>query len=165
MDRFMDSHPEIAEQLRKNPELFDNKQFVDGHPALRDFLAEHPGIQQEVRDNPNYFMRDEERYARRQDQWGHDNDGGRANLASFHEFLEGHNDVANELAKNPTLATNQEYLENHGELRAYLNANPQVNRQLNQNPQGFVGSAESFDANSNAMTKGTMRLPATDPKK
>ena len=34
-DRFMDSHPEIAEQLRKNPSLVDNKEFVQGHPALQ----------------------------------------------------------------------------------------------------------------------------------
>jgi hypothetical protein len=32
MDRFMDSHPEIAEQLRKDPSLVDNRQFVQNHP-------------------------------------------------------------------------------------------------------------------------------------
>jgi hypothetical protein len=165
MDRFMESHPEIGEQIRKDPSLLDNKQFVDNHPALRDFLAQHPGIRQEVDDNPNYFMHDEERFAREHDQWGHDNDASRGDLASFHEFLENHSNVAGELSKNPSLATNQEYLENHSELRTYLNANPQVNQQLSQNPQLFVKSAESFDTNSNAMTKGTMQLPATGPKK
>jgi phage-related protein len=165
MDRFMESHPEIAEQIRKDPSLLDKKQFVDSHPALKDFLAQHPGIRQEVNDNPNYFMHDEERFAREENHWGHDNDATRGNLASFHEFMEGHSSVAGELSKNPSLATNQEYLASHGELRTYLNANPQVNQQLSENPQSFVKSAESFDANSNAMTKGTMQLPATGPKK
>jgi hypothetical protein len=164
MDRFMESHPEIAQQIRKDPSVLDNKQFVDNHPALREFLAQHPGIRQEVRDNPNYFMHDEERFARRDDHWGHDDDATRGNLASFHGFLEDHSNVASELNKNPLLATNQEYLESHSELRNYLSANPQVNKQLNENPQEFVNSAESFDANSNGMTKGTMKLPA-DPKK
>jgi hypothetical protein len=165
MDHFMESHPEIGEQIRKDPSLLDNKQFVDNHPALRDFLAQHPGIRQEVRDNPNYFMHDEERYAHQQGQWGHGGGMTQNDLASFHEFLEGHSNVAGELSKNPSLATNQEYLANHSELRTYLNSNPQVNQQLSQNPQWFVKSAESFDANSNAMSKGTMQLPATGPKK
>jgi phage-related protein len=165
MDRFMEAHPEIAEQIRKDPSLLDNKQFVDGHPALRDFLVQHPEIRQEVNDNPNYFMHDEERFARQQDHWGHENGMTQTDLASFHEFLDGHTNVASELSKNPMLATNQEYLENHSELRTYLNTNPQVNQQLSQNPQWFVKSAESFDANSNAMSKGTMQLPATGAKK
>ena len=34
----MDSHPEIAEQLRKNPSLVNNQEFVENHPALQTFL-------------------------------------------------------------------------------------------------------------------------------
>ena len=33
-DRFFDTHPEIAEQLRKDPSLVNNKEFVKNHPDL-----------------------------------------------------------------------------------------------------------------------------------
>src|ERR1700751_2516252 len=36
-DGFMDGHPEIAEQLRKNPSLMQDKEFVANHPALQQY--------------------------------------------------------------------------------------------------------------------------------
>ena len=56
----------------------------------------------------------------------------------IHEFLEGHNNISGDLSKNPSLAMNQEYLENHTALRDYLKANPQVKEELGENPQSFV---------------------------
>jgi len=157
MDRFMDSHPEIAEQLRKNPSLLDNKQFVENHPELKQFLASHPGVSEEYRENPHAFMRQEQRFDQRQDTgFRHDGDTTRGELSSFHEFLEGHGNISTELSKNPSLAANQEYLENHPALQTYLKANPQVSEELKENPQSFVKSAQSFESNSAAsMPKGT----------
>jgi len=167
MDRFMDSHPEVAEQLRKNPALVNNKEFVEGHPALQQFLASHPGVREEYRENPNRFMNQEQSFDRRQDAGiGRDHDVTRGELSSFHEFLEGHGNISNELSKNPSLATNQEYLENHSALQTYLKAHPQTREELTENPQSFVKSAQAFDATSNGtMVKGTAKLPASQPKK
>src|SRR5258708_39803542 len=67
MDRFMDSHPEIAEQLRKNPSLVNNEEFVESHPALQQFLASHPGVREEFKENPNGFMSQEQTFDRRED--------------------------------------------------------------------------------------------------
>src|SRR5882724_2522282 len=67
MDKFLDSHPEIEEQLRKGPSLIRNDEFVEKHPALQQYLQEHPGIREEFTENPNAFMRQEERYERRED--------------------------------------------------------------------------------------------------
>src|SRR5258706_6206431 len=82
MDRFMDSHPEIAEQLRKDPSLVNNKEFVENHPALQQFLAEHPGVREEYKENPNAFMHREERFDHREDQ-GLDRDVTRAELENI----------------------------------------------------------------------------------
>jgi hypothetical protein len=41
-DSFLESHPEVAEQLRKDPSLVNNQEFVEGHPALKDYLQQHP---------------------------------------------------------------------------------------------------------------------------
>ncbi len=60
----MDAHPEIAEQLRKDPSLVDDKKFVASHAALQQFLADHPGSKrEEYKENPKTaFMHQEERY-------------------------------------------------------------------------------------------------------
>ena len=168
MDRFLDGHPEISEQLRKNPSLVNNKEFVENHPALQQFLASHPGVREEYKENPSGFMKHEQAYDRRENAgFGRDHDVTHGELSSFHEFLEGHGSISSELSKNPSLATNEEYLENHSALQTYLNSNPQVREELKENPQAFVKSAQSFDATSNkTMTsKGSMKLPTSEPKK
>ncbi|MGA8765236.1 MAG: hemophore-related protein [Candidatus Sulfotelmatobacter sp.] len=145
MDHFMDSHPEIAEQLRKDPSLVNNREFVENHPALQQFLAEHPGVREEYKENPNAFMHQEQRFDRREDSnMRRDRDVTGGELASFNEFLEGHGNIAGELSKNPSLANNQEYLENHPQLRDYLKANPKVHEELSENPDSFLKSAQQF---------------------
>ena len=159
MDRFMDSHPEIAEQLRKNPSLVDNKQFVQHHPSLQEFLAAHPGVREEYKENPNGFMQREQSFDRSQAYgMGHDRDASRGELSSFHEFLEGHGNIATELSKNPSLANNHEYLEDHTALRDYLSAHPKVHDELSENPKAFLKSSQGFEA-----TK-TMPKPMAEPK-
>jgi hypothetical protein len=158
MDRFMDSHPEIAEQLRKDPALVDNQKFVQNHPALQQFLADHPGVREEYKQHPYAFMRDEERFDQREDSgMRRDHNMASGELASFNGFLESHSNIASELSKNPSLANNEEYLENHPELRDYLKANPQVHQELSQNPETFIKSAQQFD------TRGTPKV-GTDAK-
>jgi phage-related protein len=149
MDRFMDSHPEIAEQLRKNPSLVNNKEFVENHPALQQFLASHPGVREEYRENPNAFMSQEQRFDRREDSnMRRDRDVTGGELASFNEFMGGHDKIADELSKNPSLANNKEYLENHPALKDYLQAHPKVHEELSENPQSFLQSAQQFNTHT-----------------
>jgi phage-related protein len=165
MDRFMDSHPEIAEQLRKDPSLVDNQQFVQGHPALQEFLANHPGVREEYKENPNSFMHQEQRFDRAEDSHTRgDSDVTRSELSSFHHFLQGHSNIAGELSKDPSLATNHEYLENHPALRNYLQAKPQLQEELGENPQSFLKSAQHFDSTSKGVPKLGTELKTTDPK-
>src|SRR6202041_1579517 len=147
MDHFLDSHPEIAERLQKDPSLVNNKQFVESHTALQQFLADHPGVREEYKENPNAFMHQEQRFDQRQDFNTHrDRDVTGGELSSFNEFMEGHSNIAGELSKNPSLANNQEYLENHPALNDYLKAHPQVHEELSENPQTFLQSAQQFNA-------------------
>jgi len=149
MDQFLDSHPEIAEQLRKDPSLVNNKQFVANHTALQRFLTEHPELREEYKENPNAFMRQEQRFDRREDfSSRRDRDVTSGELSSFNEFLENHSSIAGELSKNPSLASNHEYLETHPELQTYLKAHPQVHEELAENPQTFLQSAQQFNTHS-----------------
>jgi dsDNA-binding SOS-regulon protein len=159
MDQFLDKHPEIAEQLKKDPKLIDDQKWVANHPELQKFMKEHPEVRQQFDEHPYAFMRDENRYDRWEDR--RDEDTGRGQLSSFHNFLEGHSTIAADISKNPTLATNDEYLQNHTELQAYLQANPEVKEQLNQNPQSFIKSAQ---ATTGTTTPGTAPKTTTMPK-
>ena len=71
-DRFLDSHRETAERLRKDPSLVDNQNFVKSHPALQTYLQDHPAVREEIKENPNAFMQEEARYDHREDAMNHD---------------------------------------------------------------------------------------------
>src|SRR5579863_1448648 len=94
-DNFLDQHREIAEQLRKNPSLVDNEDFVKAHPALQDYLQNHPGVRQEIRENPNAFMHAENRLDRREDN--RNRDITRGELQSFDNFMDQHREIAQQL--------------------------------------------------------------------
>ncbi len=168
MDRFMDGHPEIAEQLRKNPSLVNNREFVENHPALQEYLQSHPEVREEFKENPNAFMRQENRYDRQEDGRDRDRDrdnrigmGGRGELTSFGQFLGGHSAVAEQLSRDPSLANNKEYLANHPELAEYLKAHPTVTQQLSENPQAVMNSNWVMQGSS---TTGTTGKPSPQPK-
>lgn len=171
MDRFLDGHPEIAEQLRKNPSLIDNREWVAKHPALQEYLQTHPEIREEFKENPNAFMRQEERYDRQEDRDRDDRISavdrdrdrrgdldGRRELASFGQFLGGHSSVAAELSRDPSLANNKEYLASHPELGEYLKAHPAMSQQLTANPQAVMSST------SVQQGSGMGAKPSTTPK-
>src|SRR5215471_1548475 len=161
MDRFMDSHPEVAEQLRKDPSLVDDKRFVGNHPALQEFLAQHPFVREEYKENPNGFMRQEQSFDRQQDSFmRRDRDVTRDERASFNEFMEDHNKIASEVSKHPSLATNEEYLENHPDLQQYLASHPKVQEGLRENPESFMKSAQQFET----APKATPKSATTEPK-
>jgi YHS domain-containing protein len=173
MDRFMDGHPEIAEQLHKNPSLVNNREFVENHPALQEYLQSHQEVREEFKENPNAFMRQENRYDRHEDDRNRDygsradargdrnrmgDPEGRGELTSFGQFLGGHSSVAEQLSKDPSLANNKEYLANHPELGEYLKAHPAMTRQLSENPQAVMSS------NWVMQGSGTAGKPSTQPK-
>jgi len=45
-DRFLDSHPQLAEQIRKDPTLVNNEEFVENHGDLQQYLQQHPEVEQ-----------------------------------------------------------------------------------------------------------------------
>jgi phage-related protein len=149
MDRFLDSHREIAEQLRKDPSLIDNRQWVANHPALQEFLQTHPGVREEFRENPNAFMRQEERFDQREADRDRDREGDhdttRRELGSMDRFLDSHKEVAEQLRKDPSLINNRQWVENHPALQEYLQTHPQVREEFRENPNAFMQAEMRFD--------------------
>jgi len=165
-DQFLDTHRETADQLRKDPSLADNPEFVRNHPALQTYLQDHPELREQLKSNPNAFMQQEARYTRddnREDGMDH-NGVTHRQAASFGEFLGGHSEISQRLSEDPSLVKNQEYMENHPELRQYLSSNPDVNKELMANPQSFVKSAQQFSSTSNTGPAVKTPIPV-DPAK
>ena len=157
-DSFLDNHREIAEQIRKNPSLVNSEEFVRTHPALRDYLQAHPGVREEIRENPNAFMRAENRFDRREDarngnRPGADRDITRAELQSFSTFLDNHRKLADELRKDPSLVNNKEYVENHPELATYLRYHTSVSEELSENPNAFMRAESTFNRGDGDTTR------------
>jgi hypothetical protein len=160
MDRFLDSHPEIAEQVRKDPSLVDNKEFVRGHPALQDYLQDHPRVREEIRENPNAFMRQEDRYDRQGERRDpdpsnkRDPNNNREDVAGMDRFLDRHPEIAEQLRKDPSLANNREFVRTHPALKDYLEDHPEVREGLRSNPNAFMRREDSYDRREDNRDRG-----------
>jgi hypothetical protein len=178
-DQFLDSHRETAEQLRKDPSLANNPQFLKNHPAFQAYLQDHPNVQAQLKNDPNTFMQQQDRFDRDRNQsvarYDRDSDGmvhggrDRASFnhsASFGEFLGGHSNMAQQLSKDPSLVKSPAYMEDHPELRSYLDSHPEVKEELMQNPQGFIKSAQEtpqFKGNGQVNGNGQAGKPPSAP--
>jgi hypothetical protein len=138
-NRFLDDHREIGEQLRKDPSLVDNRQFLKDHPVLESYLKDHPAVRQQLQQDPNAFMRNEDHYAETRDR-----NTERRDLANFDRFLDGHPQIGEQLQKDPSLVDNSQYLKDHPQLQSYLQDHPAVRQQIKDNPDAFMRAEGRF---------------------
>jgi hypothetical protein len=153
-DQFLDSHREIADQLRRTPSLIDDPQFLQSHPELNAYLQENPSVRQEISRQPDTFMRLEDSYnrdsnLRDRDARGQDRDSNRPDMASFNRFLDGHREIAEQVRKDPSLLDNRNFVQSHPALQTYLQDNPGVRDQLRQSPNAFMQQENSYNHDSN----------------
>ena len=180
-NRFLDAHREVGEQVRKKPDLVNDRTFVKNHPDLQTFLRQNPAIRDELNRNPNAFgpqqqqadnreyasnrdadvTRDNDDVARNRDADTRDrdaaapdrdnnSDNGRDNdrrdVVQFDRFLDTHREIAEQLRKNPSLADNPQFVQNHPALQDYLRDDPGVRDQITQNPNAFMQQEDRLDA-------------------
>src|SRR5437879_1957132 len=97
-DQFLDSHPEIAEALRKDPSLINNPNWVSKHPGVRDWLEDHPNAREELKENPTAFLHREKGFEK---QEGKEGDTTRGELRNFDQYRSKDRRVGEELRKDP----------------------------------------------------------------
>src|SRR5216684_2868009 len=154
-DQFLDGHQEIAQQLRRDPSLVNDHNYVQATPELQTFLQDHPGVREEIKENPNYFMRQENRYDRGED--ARDDNVRRQELARFDQFLDSHDEVSEQLRRDPSLVKNQEFLQSHPALQSYLEDHPTVREDLTRNPDAFMRQEERYDRREEARDDNNRR--------
>jgi len=152
MDRFLDGHPEVAEQLRKDPSLINNQEFVESIRSCGSFLQNHPESARSSERTRNAFMR--RKIA---------TNGTRAMIVIVTEtaivgwrhkpqrpgkygpFLDGHPEIAEQLRKDPSLINNREFVENHPALQQYLQSHPEVREEFKENPSAFMRQENRYE--------------------
>jgi hypothetical protein len=158
--RFLDDHREIAEQVRKDPSLLDNRNFVQNHPALQTYPQDNPGVRDQIRQNPNAFMQQEDAFNRdanmRDRDPGAARDDDRRDVANFARFLDDHREIAEQVRKDPSQLDNRNFVQNHPALQAYLQDNPGVRDQIRQNPNAFMQQEDAFNRDSNMRDRDPM---------
>ena len=66
-------------------------------------------------------------------------------MAIFDQWLDKHEDVRNDLTKNPNLIDDPAYLQKRPHLRAFLEDHPNTRRELKDNPKLFMSRESAYD--------------------
>ena len=62
--KFLDKHRNIENDLRSDPQLINDAQYLSHHKDLEKFLRKNPRVTADLSNNPNFFMNRENRYQR-----------------------------------------------------------------------------------------------------
>ncbi len=65
---FMQKHPSVSTELQVNPQLVNNRKYLDKHEDVKKFLKKHPSVQQEIGQHPRrvfgrYYIDDRREYS------------------------------------------------------------------------------------------------------
>jgi hypothetical protein len=160
LDRFLDNHPEIAQQLEKNPSLIDNEQFVKSEPALQAFLQDHPEIREALQANPQAVLREAfggpapsptpAPVITRQDTLT------AVQAASLDDFLDAHPVIAKQLESNPSLINNKDFLADNPALSAFLQDHPDLAALWAKYPQVAMTELNRLETTDSKFTHSQM---------
>ncbi len=67
-DEYLDRHPNQAREIKNNPRLVDDPQFLTKHPELKEWLDHHPNTRRELREHPNAFMARERGFEKKENK-------------------------------------------------------------------------------------------------
>jgi len=138
IDNFMVNRPDVAKELQQNPSLINNPQWLAQHPEVQHFMSTHPNVQKMAAEHPDWGAKQIQHSVDKQMDRG---------VGRTDEFLENHPKVAQELANNPKLIDNKEYLAQHPQLNSYLNTHPEIKNQWQAHPVTFSKAAENYHQN------------------
>src|SRR5258706_1824972 len=146
-DSFLDAHADLDAQLRANPSLLTNEEYLEAHPQLQAFLNQHPQVQTQINQNPSFFMQRARRFdANKAGRRTNPNpDLTRRQVGTMDQFLDKNPGIDRDLRRNPSLVNNEEYLEAHPQLQAFLNQHPNVKEEIAENPRYFMQRQNRFD--------------------
>jgi hypothetical protein len=144
-DGYLDQHPEVAQQLKQNPNLINDPNYLSQHKELQQFLNTHPNAAAAIKQNPQKFMTDEKRFNNREAEI--------KRTAGFDNYLDQHPQQEKDLMQNPNLINDPKYMAEHPELQQYLQSHPHLAEQLKTNPKQVMNRERHFDQKEKQMHK------------
>jgi len=144
---YLDSHPQVAQQLSANPSLIDNPQYMAQHPGLQNYLANHPEVRADIKNHPYQFMNRENQLNSANGSNPPAGWNGYANgrpLATTGSYLSAHPDVAQQLNQNPRLIDNPQYIAQHPGLHEYLQNHPYARRDWRSHPYLYMRHEDRY---------------------
>jgi hypothetical protein len=137
-DEFLDQHPNIAQDVSKNPNLVNDEDYLSKHPELKQFLEQHHDLKRRLQENPSSFMQQERagEKNRRPNSW---------QLKIFDEFLEQHPNIRQDANKNPDVLKDPNYVASHPDLKQFLDQHSDLKDRLFDNPAAFLQGAEKSE--------------------
>jgi len=141
LDRFLDNHPILEQELGSNPSLVNDPEYVQREPDLQIFLSHHPAVKAELQKDPDYLARRRSLADANAPGPGMTNanpslDGAEA--GELHEFLGAHNDIEQPLKQNPALINDSTFLGTHPDLQTFLNQHPRARYLFVEDPRSFI---------------------------
>ena len=55
-DRFAQEHPQIVQQLERNPRLVNDPYYAKHHPEFEQFLKDNPKVAEDLAENPGNYL-------------------------------------------------------------------------------------------------------------
>jgi len=118
-DRFLDHHPLLEYELRQDPALVRDEEYLHKNTDLGEFFAENPQVVPGLQYYPRYFLyhallqqaRAPLRYAE---------------VAQLKDVLDQHPGVEQALRENPELIRDETFVHGHGPLADFLLHHPQL---------------------------------------
>lgn len=147
-EAFLDSHWETAQDLYRDPELVNNDRFLRGHSDLRDWLDDHQDAAQVIRADPRaaiWHARTSERYEGEEHRAAATQMSER-DLRSFEDYLNSHDETAQELYQNPDLINDRRFIREHRALHDWLEDHQEAAATIQANPQKFLWRERSVGA-------------------
>jgi phage-related protein len=143
-DQYLDQHYDVRNDLTKNPSLVDDANYLAKHPHLKAFLEQHPNTRQQLKQNPSAFLKSESSLQKAQNA---NTPITQSELRNWDAYLDKHQDVKADLAKNPNLVNDPTYVAKHPHLRDYLENHPNTRQELRDNPAAFVSRENTYEKN------------------
>jgi hypothetical protein len=121
LDRFLDHHPLIEGDLRPDPALLESAAYLEGHPALRQFLDANPEVGAALKSEPRHLLhRALRREANVPLKW--------SEVVQLDAFLNRSPAVERQLTGNPALIRATGFLATRPQLREFLAQNAALAR-------------------------------------
>jgi hypothetical protein len=130
-DQFLDRHPSLEEQLRRDPPLAASATFLARNPEFADFLRANPNVPGGLKIYPRYFLnRALRRQASAPVSFGE--------LAPFKDLFQAAPGLERELTETPEAIRNPGFVAAHPALREMLAAHPDLARVFQPAPSAPV---------------------------